>query len=137
MNRIHSTYTHNLKKSLNKTTRTTDVENTNPIEREFHITMAGLQYNFFPTDFYYPRPKSSTPPENNPHVNHAIDKVEDTRFGNNTTLRFNNRSSSSSYSMERSDVFSQYRINNQPLSSTPIALCLLAYNHGKEDSIDS
>ncbi|KAB2059878.1 hypothetical protein E1A91_A11G346300v1 [Gossypium mustelinum] len=23
--------------------------------------MAGLQYNFFPTDFYYPRPAQSTP----------------------------------------------------------------------------
>ncbi|WRX23531.1 hypothetical protein QQP08_016018 [Theobroma cacao] len=24
--------------------------------------MAGLQYNFFPTDFFYPRPVQSTPP---------------------------------------------------------------------------
>lgn len=50
--------------------------------------MAGLQYNFFPTDFYYPRPQASSDINNNKQQVQSISMADNPSV--NTSVDHNN-----------------------------------------------
>ncbi|KAK8590223.1 hypothetical protein V6N13_088992 [Hibiscus sabdariffa] len=59
--------------------------------------MAGLHYNFFPTDFFYPRPpqpSSPLPPPPTPLIKktEAADPDDDTKQPGSMVQRLNNKS---------------------------------------------